>query len=62
MLEGSVKRGKVGALNGNNPHVFLCELELVTQPCPTFCDPMDCSTSGIPVLHYLPELAQTHVH
>ena len=27
-----------------------------------FCDPMDCSTWGFPVLHYLPELAQTHVH
>ena len=26
------------------------------------CDPMDCSTLGFPVLHYLPELAQTHVH
>ena len=26
------------------------------------CDPMDCSTSGFPVLHYLPEFAQTHVH
>ena len=23
---------------------------------------MDCSTPGIPVLHYLPEFAQTHVH
>ena len=23
---------------------------------------MDCSTPGFPVLHYLPELAQTHVH
>ena len=23
---------------------------------------MDCSTSGFPVLHYLPEFAQTHVH
>ena len=26
------------------------------------CDPMDCSTPGFPVLHYLPEFAQTHVH
>ena len=26
------------------------------------CDPMDCSTPGFPVLHHLPELAQTHVH
>ena len=23
---------------------------------------MDCSTPGFPVLHYLPEFAQTHVH
>ena len=29
---------------------------------PTFCDPMDCSTPGFPVLHCLPEFAQTHVH
>ena len=26
------------------------------------CDHMDCSTPGFPVLHHLPELAQTHVH
>ena len=26
------------------------------------CDPIDCSTPGFPVLHYLPEFAQTHVH
>ena len=25
------------------------------------CDPMDCSTPGFPVLHYLPEFAQTYV-
>ena len=34
----------------------------VTKSCPTFCNPMDCSTPGFPVLHHLPELAQTHVH
>ena len=28
----------------------------------TFCNPMDCSTPGFPVLHFLPEFAQTHVH
>ena len=33
----------------------------VTQLCPTFCNPMDCSTLGFPV-HQLPELDQTHVH
>ena len=34
----------------------------VTQSCPTLCDPMDCSTPGLPVYHQLPELTQTHVH
>ena len=34
----------------------------VSQLCPTLCDPMDCSTPGLPVLHHLPELAQIHVH
>ena len=34
----------------------------VTQSCPTLCNPMDCSTPGLPVQHQLPELAQTHVH
>ena len=28
----------------------------------TLCDPMDCSTPGFFVLHYLSEFAQTHVH
>ena len=34
----------------------------VTQSCPTLCDPMDCSTPGLPVHHQLLELAQTNVH
>ena len=34
----------------------------VAQSCPTLCYPMDCSRPGFPVLHYLPEFAQTHVH
>ena len=34
----------------------------VTQLCLIFCDPMDCNTPGLPVLHHLPELAQTPVH
>ena len=28
----------------------------------TLCNPMDCSMPGFPVLHYLPEFTQTHVH
>ena len=27
----------------------------VAKSCPTFCDPMDCSTPGFPVPHHLPE-------
>ena len=34
----------------------------VVQLCPTLCDPMDFSMPGFPVLHYLSEFAQTHVH
>ena len=34
----------------------------VTKLCPTPCDPMNCSTPGFSVHHYLPELPQTHVH
>ena len=32
------------------------------KSCPTLCNPMDCSTSGLPVHHQLPEFTQTHVH
>ena len=34
----------------------------VTNLCLTLCYPMNCSTPGFPVLHHLPEFAQTHVH
>ena len=30
----------------------------VTKLCPMLCDPMDCNTSGFPVLHYLLQFAQ----
>ena len=48
---------------------LLCSEALTSGCCcsaaksyPTVCDPMDCSAPGLPVLHPLPELAQTHVH
>ena len=34
----------------------------VAQSCPALCDPMNCSTPGLPVHHQLPEFTQTHVH
>ena len=38
---------------------FCCS---VIKSCLTLCYPMDCSTPGFPLLYYLPEFAQTHVH
>ena len=34
----------------------------VAQLCLTLCNPMNCSTSCLPVHHQLPEFTQTHVH
>ena len=40
----------------------LTQFSSVTQSCSTLCDPIDCSTPGLPVHHQLPESTQTHVH
>ena len=34
----------------------------VAQSCPTLCDPMNWSMTGLPVHHQLPEFTQTNVH
>ena len=52
------------------PRVFLpldlilssVQFSSVAQSRPTLCDPMNCSTPGIPVHHQLPEFTQTHVY
>ena len=41
---------------------LMMQFSLVTQSCPTLCDPMDCSMPGFPLLHHFLELAQTHIH
>ena len=50
------KQNVIYTLNG----IFCCCL--VTKLCLTLCNPMDCNTPDFPVLHYLPEFAQTHIH
>ena len=40
----------------------MVQFSSVTQSSPTLCDPMDYSTSGLPVRHQLLEFTQTHVH
>ena len=39
-----------------------CPCRSVIELCLNLCDPMNCRTSGFPVLHSLPDFAQTHVH
>ena len=41
---------------------FRSLLLLLSRSVMSLCDPMDCSTPVFPVLHHLPEPAQTHVH
>ena len=43
-------------------HISSVQFSSVAQLCLTLCDPMDCSTPGLPVHHHLLEFAQTHVH
>ena len=38
------------------------QIRSVAQSCPTLCDPMNCSTPGLPVHHQLLEFTETHVH
>ena len=40
----------------------LAQFSSVTQSCLTLCDPMNCSTPGLPVHQQLLELPQTHGH
>ena len=41
---------------------YTFQFSSVTQSGLTLCDPMDCSTSGLPIHHQLPEFTQIHVH
>ena len=37
------------------------QIRSVAQSCPTLCDPMNCSTPGLPVHHQLSEFTETHI-
>ena len=47
--------------SSSQKNLSFIQFTTVAQLCPTLCDPMDCSTTGFPVHHQLPEIAQTHV-
>ena len=40
----------------------MLQFSSVAQSCPTLCDPMYCSTPGLPVHHQLPKFTQIHIH
>ena len=42
--------------------VLVSQFSSVTQSCPTLCDPMNCSTPGLPVHNQLPEFTHTYIH
>ena len=41
---------------------FFCRCSSVAQSCLTLCDPVDCGTPDLPVLHCLLGFAPIHVH
>ena len=52
-------------LGGKNQYSYyynFCSVQFSRSLCPTLCDPMNHSTSGLPVCHQLQEFTQTHVH
>ena len=49
-------------LLGRKAMLNLDQFSSVAQSYPTLCDPMNCSTPGLPAHHQLPEFTQTHVH
>ena len=55
---GSV--GWIGSLGLTYIHSWCCCP--ASQSCPTPCNPIDCSTSGLLIPHCIPEFAQVHVY
>ena len=60
-----------GVVTHLQPDILECEVQWafssvqfssVAQSYPTLCDPMNCSTPGLPVHHKLLEFTKTHVH
>ena len=54
------KAPKYKTFYSRNPISYCCCCS-VAKSCPTLWDPMNCSTPGFPVLHYLLQFAQNHV-
>ena len=57
----SPNKEKKTSFRGKTVLALSVQFSPVTQLCLTLSDPMDCSRSGLPAYHQLPELTQTHV-
>ena len=51
----------IGHILDNKAILSTFHFSSVAQSCTTLCEPMNCSTPGLPVHHQLPESTQTHV-
>ena len=56
-LKLNIQKTKIMA---SSPHSV--SFSSVAQSCPTLCNPMNCSTQGLPVHHQHLEFTQTHIH
>ena len=70
MIKRSIQEEDITTVNIYAPNIAasqyirqtLSQFSSVAQSCLTLCDPMNCSTPGLPVHHQLVEFTQTHVH
>ena len=62
LIELSIQTSKLITLSFIGISSAEQKVSLVTQLCPTLCDPMNCSMPSLSVHHQLLEFTQTHVH
>ena len=49
-------------ISSKKKNFAVLQFSSAAHSCPTLCDPMNCSTPGLPVHHQLPESTQTYAH
>ena len=62
IASGPITSWQIGGERVETVSDFIFQIRSVAQSCLTLCDPMNCSTPGLPVHHQLPEFTKTHVH
>ena len=53
---------KFTSFHDQNSEQIEHQFSSVAQSCLTVCNPMNCSTPGLPVHHQLPDFTQTYIH